>query len=366
MTETSQSQSQYPSLVWHLKNTKLFQDLTPDELEKITRITPYKRFAAGEIIYHMEDPADALYFVRDGMVKISMYFPNGKEMILGLLGQYDIFGELLLLESERRPNQAEAVVDTTLIVMPEEEFQRLLQQHPKIAMKFIQVMSTRLWQAQQWQAEVGAFDAPGRLANLLLRLASDFGVPSELGTVIDLNLTQQDLAKMIGATRETVSHCLARLLEYGAVRRRRAPITVNTEKPQQLLHAARAQRPARAGRAPPGPPPADGSAAVQTDPCPARRRAAGRGAARRRRAAPRLDPRVDEGEQRAGRLALGVGGLGHDADLPVLDDEQRNGAVPVRPDEVGEGVLVGERHLHELGARAVEPLQAVVREPALR
>src|SRR5690606_36181496 len=164
MTEASQ----YPSLVWHLKITELFEDLTPDEIEQMACITPYKRFAAGEIIYHMEDPADALYFVRDGMVKISMYFPNGKEMILGLLGKYDIFGELLLLESEGRPNPAEAVVDTTLIVMPEAEFQRLLQQQPRIAMKFIQVMSTRLWQAPQWQAEVGAFDAPGRLANLLL------------------------------------------------------------------------------------------------------------------------------------------------------------------------------------------------------
>mgnify|MGYP002737846066 FL=1 len=234
MTEANQ----YPSLVWHLKNTELFEDLTPEEIEQMARITPYKRFAAGEIIYHMEDPADALYFVRDGMVKISMYFPNGKEMILGLLGKYDIFGELLLLESERRPNQAEAVVDTKLIVMPEADFQRLLQQQPRIAMKFIQVMSTRLWQAQQWQAEVGAFDAPGRLANLLLRLANDFGVESERGTVIDLSLTQQDLAKMIGATRETVSHCLARLLEYGAVRRRRAPITVNVEKLQEFLDEA--------------------------------------------------------------------------------------------------------------------------------
>ncbi len=234
MTEASQ----YPSLVWHLKNTQLFEDLTPEEIEQMARLTPYKRFTAGEIVYHMEDPADALYFIRDGMVKISMYFPNGKEMILGLLGKYDIFGELLLLESERRPNQAEAVTDTTLIVMPEMEFQRLLQQQPRIAMKFIQVMSTRLWQAQQWQAEVGAFDAPGRLANLLLRLAGDFGVVSDRGTVIDLTLTQQDLAKMIGATRETVSHCLARLLEFGAVRRRRSPITVNVERLQEFLDEA--------------------------------------------------------------------------------------------------------------------------------
>ena len=220
---------EYPSLVWHLKNTQLFEDLSEDELEELSRITPYRRFEAGEVIYRMEDPADALYFVRSGMVKISMYFPNGKEMILGLLGQYDIFGELLLLKEERRPNQAEAVTATTLIVMPEEDFQRLLREKPRIAMKFIQVMSTRLWQAQQWQAEVGAFDAPGRLANLLVRLARDFGQPDERGTKIDLNLTQQDLAKMIGATRETVSHCLARLLEFGAVKRRRSPIVVDEE-----------------------------------------------------------------------------------------------------------------------------------------
>jgi CRP/FNR family transcriptional regulator len=228
-------QQEYPSLVWHLKNTQLFDDLSPDELEELSRITPYKRFAPGDIIYHMEDPADALYFIRDGMVKISMYFPNGKEMILALLGKYDIFGELLLLPSERRPNQAEAVMDTTLIVLPEDVFQSLLSQQPKIAMKFIKVMSTRLWQAQSWFAEVGAFDAPGRLANLLLRLANDFGAPGDRGTVIDLNLTQQDLAKMIGATRETVSHCLARLLEYGAVRRRRAPIAVDIQRLQDFL-----------------------------------------------------------------------------------------------------------------------------------
>ena len=227
--------TEYPSLVWHLKNTQLFEDLSDAELEQVSKITPYRHFEAGEAIYRMEDPADALYFVRDGMVKVSMYFPNGKEMILGLLGQYDIFGELLLLPSERRPNQAEAVTDTTLIVMPEDDFQTLLQKHPRIAMKFIQVMSTRLWQAQQWQAEVGAFDAPARLANLLLRLANDFGQPSERGVVVDLGLTQNDYAKMIGATRETVSHCLAQLLEFGAVRRRRTPISVDVGRLEAYL-----------------------------------------------------------------------------------------------------------------------------------
>jgi CRP/FNR family transcriptional regulator len=162
-------------------------------------------------------------------------------MILVLVGQYDMFGELLLLPSQRRPNQAEAVMDTTLIVMPEADLRRLLTQYPKLALKFIQVMSTKLWQAQTIFAEIGAFDAPGRLANLLLRLAKDFGVAGESGTIIDLDLTQQNLATMIGATRETVSHCLARLLQYGAVRRRRAPIIVNTAKLRQFRNESRSK-----------------------------------------------------------------------------------------------------------------------------
>jgi CRP/FNR family transcriptional regulator, cyclic AMP receptor protein len=221
------TQPHNPSLIFHLRNTELFQDLSEAELEEVAQITPYRRYASGEVIYRMEDPADALYFIRDGMVKVSMYFPNGKEMIVGLLGKYDVFGELLLLPGERRPNQAQALDDTTLIVMPEADFHRLLSQHPAIAMKFIQVMSTRLWQAQVSQAEVGAFDAQRRLANLLLRLAHDFGSPSERGVVIDLRITQQDLAKMIGATRETVSHTLTHLLEIGAVKRRRVPMLVD-------------------------------------------------------------------------------------------------------------------------------------------
>jgi CRP/FNR family transcriptional regulator, cyclic AMP receptor protein len=224
------TQPHNPSLIFHLRNTALFQDLSEAELEEVARITPYRRYASGEVIYRMEDPADALYFIRDGMVKVSMYFPNGKEMIVGLLGKYDVFGELLLLPGERRPNQAEALDDTTLIVMPEADFHRLLAHHPAIAMKFIQVMSTRLWQAQVSQAEVGAFDAQRRLANLLLRLAHDFGSPAERGVVIDLRITQQDLAKMIGATRETVSHTLTHLLEIGAVKRRRVPMLVDVER----------------------------------------------------------------------------------------------------------------------------------------
>jgi CRP-like cAMP-binding protein len=104
---------------------------------------------------------------------------------------------------------------------------RVLHQHQEAAAEIEEeLVPPELLSAAQ-QAWDGACD-----------LAGDFGVPGERGTVIDLQLTQQDLAKMIGATRETVSHCLAKLLEYGAVRRRRAPITVNLEKLRQFLDEA--------------------------------------------------------------------------------------------------------------------------------
>ena len=129
----------YPSLVWHLKRTELFADLELAELEKVAAATPYRSYQPGEVIYRMDDPADALYFVRSGLVKISKLFPNGKEAILSVVGQHDTFGELLLQPEERRPTQAEALERTTLIVLPRGELQKLLSAKPDLAMKLIRL-----------------------------------------------------------------------------------------------------------------------------------------------------------------------------------------------------------------------------------
>jgi CRP/FNR family transcriptional regulator len=225
----------YPSLIWHLKRTSLFEDLELQELEQVAKTTPYRHFEGGDVIYRMEDPADAIYFVKTGSVKISKYFPSGKEAILAVLGQYEVFGELLLTPEERRPNQAEAIERTTLIVLPRSELIALLDARPKLALKFIQVMAERLFRVQSWTAEVSAFSAPGRLASLLYRLALEFGAKVPEGTRIDLKITQEDLSRMIGATRETVSHCLGRLKDEGAIVRGRAPFVVSVSRLEAFI-----------------------------------------------------------------------------------------------------------------------------------
>lgn len=225
----------YPSLVWHLKRTELFADLELAELERVAATTPYRLYQPGEVIYRMDDPADALYFVRSGLVKISKLFPNGKEAILGVVGQHDTFGELLLQAEERRPTQAEALERTMLIVLPRYELQKLLETKPDLAMKLIRLMATRLFEAQAWTATVSAYSAPERVASLLYRLAREFGQPHNQGVELNLKLNQEDIARMVGATRETVSHSLSKLKQDGAIARARTPIIVRMDALKKYL-----------------------------------------------------------------------------------------------------------------------------------
>lgn len=225
----------YPSLVWHLKRTELFADLELAELERVAANTPYRSFQPGEVIYRMDDPSDALYFVRSGLVKISKLFPNGKEAILSVVGQHDTLGELLLEPEERRPTQAEAVEPTTLIVLPRAELQKLLNSKPQLAMKLIRLMAARFFEAQSWTAEVSAYSAPERVASLLYRLAREFGKPHPQGVELGLKLNQEDIARMVGATRETVSHSLGKLKQEGAIVRPRTPIVVRMDALREFL-----------------------------------------------------------------------------------------------------------------------------------
>lgn len=225
----------YPSLVWHLKRTELFADFELAELERVAVSTPYRSYQPGEVVFRMDDLADALYFVRSGLVKISKLFPNGKEAILGVVGQHDTFGELLLEPEERRPTQAEAVEPTTLIVLPRAELQKLLASKPELAMKLIRLMAARLFEAQAWSAEVSAYSAPERVASLLYRLAKEFGKPHAQGVELDLKLNQEDIARMVGATRETVSHSLGKLRQIGAIVRPRSPMVVRLEPLKRFI-----------------------------------------------------------------------------------------------------------------------------------
>ncbi|GHF93267.1 transcriptional regulator [Deinococcus piscis] len=230
--------SEHSSLIWQLKKMDLFADLALDELERLAAVTLPRTYQAGEAIYRMDDPADALYLVCSGMVKVSRLFPNGKEAILGVVGAQGSFGELQLCPGERRPSQAEALEPTQLLALPQTELQRLIELQPELALRLIGMLTVRLFEAQQWCAVVSAYSASERVASLLARLGREFGVPHPQGTELRVKLNQEDLARMIGATRETVSQSLHKLRCQGAVMRQRSPFVLNVEALEAYINAA--------------------------------------------------------------------------------------------------------------------------------
>ena len=124
-----------------------------------------------------------------------------------------------------------------LIVLPRAELQKLLNTKPDLAMKLIRLMAARFFEAQAWTATVNAYSAPERVASLLYRLAREFGRPHNQGVELNLKLNQEDIARMVGATRETVSHSLGKLKQDGAIVRARTPIVVRMDALRRYIDA---------------------------------------------------------------------------------------------------------------------------------
>jgi CRP/FNR family transcriptional regulator len=183
-------------------------------------------------IFMEGEPGDAFYFVKKGTIKLFQVLEDGREKILHFVGEGEIFAEVLLFDGGPYPATAQTLEDTEVGIIRNADMEKLLSQHGEIAVKIIKVMSRRLRQAQQHSRDLALKGAYGRLAGSLLQLARDYGTPREDGMTIDLNLSQQELASLIGTTRETVARILSDFKRLGLVGVERQRITIL--EPQRL------------------------------------------------------------------------------------------------------------------------------------
>jgi CRP/FNR family transcriptional regulator len=146
-----------------------------------------------------------------------MLSAEGKEKVLTILQEGDIFGELSLFDEDPHPLTAEAMDDARLLIIPWNEMEKMIIKRPSLAIKIIEALSkkTRLLTSQV--RELVFQDAAGRLASLLSRLAEDFGREIEEGTVIDLVLTHQEIANLIGSSRVTVTKLINKFIDDGMI-----------------------------------------------------------------------------------------------------------------------------------------------------
>lgn len=202
--------------VWYLRGAEVFRDLPEHEVSRLAERALMREYGRGRVILQAGDLSDLIFVIKEGRVKVSAYSLEGREQILAILEAGDLFGELALV-GEHEPAHVEAFEDTLVCGVHREDFEEALRRHPQIALRIIRALAARLRLAEAEIENLVFRDVPGRLAFVLLRLGEAYGTPdAETDALrLSLRLTHQDLASMIGATRETVTTILARFRDEG-------------------------------------------------------------------------------------------------------------------------------------------------------
>lgn len=206
------------SKLWYLKHINLFSTLSHAELREIDRITRMQAVKKRQPIYLPGDPSTTVYLLKQGRVKIASNDASGKEVTFEILEAGEIFGELEVLENSPRETQAEAMDDALICAIRREDFDRYLRRHPDLTVKLTKLIGLRLRKIQSRVEDLVFRDVPERLAHVLLELSKTEGVPEGGGNRIRAKLTHQELANLIGCTRETVSNTLGQFREQGMIR----------------------------------------------------------------------------------------------------------------------------------------------------
>ena len=200
-----------------LKRVSIFADLDDQGLDDLERLFVPHSYGKDAIVVGHEEPGDALYIIASGRAKAVLLGESGREMILYLFRPGDFFGEMSILDNQPRSATVQAVEDTTVLVLKREAFLRHLRDHPTTAISILQEMSSRLRRADEVIGSLALLDVYGRVARMLRELADRDGEETEEGIFIKERPTQQDIAAMIGTSRETVSRALNDFAKRGYV-----------------------------------------------------------------------------------------------------------------------------------------------------
>ena len=189
----------------YLKQVPLFAGLADEDIRELMEVARKRTFRSGEVIFHRDDPGQVLYVIKEGKVKISLVSPDGQEIVLAVLGKGECFGEFAILDGLTRSADAITLEKVECYTLQRSDFHNAILKNPKIAIQVLEVLTKRLRINDQMVEDLIFLDVYGRVAKKLLELAETHGEKVENGTRINVRLTQQELASMVGASRESVN-----------------------------------------------------------------------------------------------------------------------------------------------------------------
>lgn len=215
-----------PSKVWYLKRCDLFERLTPEQAEQLERRASMRTFPRGALIYVPGDSGQSVLVVARGRVKIKGITPDGKEFILAFVDEGEIFGELGLFDDAPREEFAEAAEATDILSLRREDLLRVLEERADVVLQITKLIGLRRKRVETRLRNLLFRSNRQRVAGLLMELLESHGERDGRGWAIRLPLSHQELAGLIGATRETVTITLGQLQLEGLIRVQRKLITV--------------------------------------------------------------------------------------------------------------------------------------------
>ena len=214
-----------------LANTPLFAALDDDAAAALRSCMNETKVARGRTLFNEGDPGDKLYVVTEGKIKLGRTAADGRENLLAILGPGEMFGELSLFDPGPRTATATAVTDTSVLGLGHDELEPWLTGRHEVAAQLLGALAQRLRRTNEAMADLVFSDVPGRVAKALLDLARRFGVQAEDGLHVTHDLTQEELAQLVGASRETVNKALADFASRGFLRlEARAVVILDIER----------------------------------------------------------------------------------------------------------------------------------------
>ncbi|MCX2981777.1 Crp/Fnr family transcriptional regulator [Halieaceae bacterium IMCC14734] len=211
-----------------LQQVEIFEGLSEAELDALSSSSSSRSFPKNTVVIHENDPADSLFIIESGKVKVYCSDKNGKEFIMNTQGQGDYFGELALLDDSTRSASVRTVEKSSFCIIFKDDFNRVLDEHPNISRQLIRNLSARVRKLTADVKSLALQDVYGRVANVLMDLAEERGDGTLL---IPEKLTQQDIADRVGASREMVARILKDLTIGDYIRFEGRHIIINSRLP---------------------------------------------------------------------------------------------------------------------------------------
>lgn len=210
-----------------IANTRIFGSLNSKDIKALTEMGEKRHWNRGQQIISEGDKGDFLYLMLSGKAKVVLYGEEGKEIVLSVMKSGDVFGEMSLFDGEPRSANVETIEDTECFIIRGSALVDYMKNHPSMAFSFLSHLSRRLREADRKIGGLALLDVCGRIAHTFLEIANTGGNIQKNGIVAIERLTHEDLAAMIGSSREVVSRALKKMTQEGYV---------ETEKDKFILH----------------------------------------------------------------------------------------------------------------------------------